>query len=171
MSHEGYANLAYALEHLGRQAEALEQYAKGLELTPSDPDILLEMAQIYGEGGAVDKASEYGERAETVLGTSAPAAWLGRLGTAYAIAGRHVDARRILNHLYTLADRQYIPPTCPAVICAALGEAQTAIDLLEQAYEKRDVIMVWLKVRHHFDPLRGDPRFETLLRRMNFPDR
>jgi hypothetical protein len=70
----------------------------------------------------------------------------------------------------TRAEQEYVPPTCPAVICAALGEIQQAVDLLEQAYEKRDVIMVLLKVRHQFDPLRADPRFQDLLRRMNFPD-
>ena len=170
VSPDGYFQVAWALYHLGHISEALEQFEKASELAPSDPSIWLEVAQIHGEEGRPEQAAAYAERAEGILGTSGPAGWLGRLGTAYALANRPVDARRIREQLYSRAQREYVPPSAAAVICAALGEIDTAIDLLEQGYEKRDVIMVWLKVRHHFDPLRGDPRFQDILRRMNFPD-
>jgi hypothetical protein len=129
----------------------------------------LELAAFHGERGRFQEAFRYAERAESLLGTTAPPAWMGRLGYGYAVANRSADARRILSHLLMRAEQGYVPPTCPAVICAGLGEIQQAVDLLEQAYEKRDVIMVWLKIRRAFDPLRDDPRFQDLLRRMNFP--
>jgi serine/threonine-protein kinase len=168
----GYAifQVGWALAHLGRDAEALEHYQKSLELAPDDPSSLMELAQFLGERGRIDEASGYAERAEALLGTGGSPAWLGRLGCSYGIANRPADARRILNELLTRDNQQYVPPTCPACVYAALGEVEKAIDLLEQAYQKRDVIMVWLKVRHHFDPLRDDPRFQALLLRMNFPD-
>jgi len=40
----------------------------------------------------------------------------------------------------------------------------------EKAYQNRDHYMVYCKVWPHFDPLRSDPRFQDLLRRMNFPN-
>lgn len=166
----GYFRVGWAMYHLGHEAEAFDQFEKVMELAPNDPNTLLELAQMNGEQGRTKDASSYAERAESILGTSPLPAWLGRLGTAYALADRVVDARRILDDLYARARREYVPPAAMAIICAALGETQTAVDLLEQAYEKRDVTMVWLKVRHHFDPLRGDPRFQQLLQRMNFPD-
>jgi TolB-like protein/Tfp pilus assembly protein PilF len=162
--------VGWALTHMGRNPEALEEYNRALELAPDDANSHLEMAQFYGEGGKVDQASRYAERAEALLGKGASPAWLGRLGSAYGIANREADARRILNVLMTRAEKEYVPPTCPACICASLGEVEMALDLLDQAYEKRDVIMVWLKVRHHFDPLRAEPRFQELLRRMKFPN-
>jgi hypothetical protein len=46
----------------------------------------------------------------------------------------------------------------------------TGLELLEQAYERHDVILVFLKTRRHFDPLRDQPRFYRPLHRMDFPN-
>src|SRR5262249_17369285 len=56
-----------------------------------------------------------------------------------------------------------------AFIYAALGEKDQAIEWLEKAYEVRDQGLAFLKVDPPLDPLRSDPRFERILRRMNFP--
>ena len=56
-----------------------------------------------------------------------------------------------------------------AIIHAGLGEKDQAFEWLEKAYEVRDLGMVFLKVDPTLDPLRSDPRFQDLLRRMNFP--
>jgi eukaryotic-like serine/threonine-protein kinase len=164
---DAYFTVGLALHHMGRNSEALKEFDKAIELAPNDLSPVLELAQIYAEIGRHDEAADHAERVERALAGGGPPAWLARLATAYAIANRPADARRILDQL---AKRDgYVPPTCPAVILAALGETEAALDLLEDAYEKRDVIMAWMKVRHHFDPLRGEPRFKDLLRRMNFP--
>ena len=52
----------------------------------------------------------------------------------------------------------------------ALGENDQALEWLETAYEDRPEGMVWLKPDPIFDPLRSDPRFQDLLRRMNLPE-
>ena len=57
-----------------------------------------------------------------------------------------------------------------ARVHAALGENDKALELLEEGYEIGDANMVLVKVNPDFDPLRDDPRFQDLLRRMNFPD-
>jgi len=51
----------------------------------------------------------------------------------------------------------------------ALGEKQQALDWLEKAYEDRNWWMPWLKVEPRLDPLRSDPRFVALLRRVGLP--
>ena len=70
--------------------------------------------------------------------------------------------------------REAGPPTSPLTFAyanayAPLGEKDTAIRLLEQAYDERDAEMVQLYTNPAFDSLRSDPRFQALLRRMNFP--
>jgi eukaryotic-like serine/threonine-protein kinase len=165
---DAYFTIGLALHHMGRTGDALKEFEKAVDFAPNDLSPVLELAQIYGELGRREEASEHAERVERALGGLGPPAWQARIGAAYALANRPDDAHRIIDQL---RQRQgYVPPTCPAVIHAALGEVSAALDLMEQAYEKRDVIMTWIKVRHHFDPLRGEPRFHDLLRRMDFPD-
>ncbi len=53
---------------------------------------------------------------------------------------------------------------------AALGEREAAFESLEQAYAERDIQLQFLKVEPGYDPLRDDPRFNEMLRRMNLPE-
>jgi hypothetical protein len=55
------------------------------------------------------------------------------------------------------------------VIYGGLGELDQAFEWLDRAYEEQDWFLVWLEVDPMYDPLRGDPRFATLLDRMSFP--
>ncbi len=56
-----------------------------------------------------------------------------------------------------------------ALVYAGLGEKDPAFEWLEKAYEVHEGDMSFLKVDFPFDPLRSDPRFQDLRRRMNFP--
>jgi hypothetical protein len=57
-----------------------------------------------------------------------------------------------------------------ALIHAGLGEKDQAFEWLERAYEERDKGLLFLRIDPPLDPLRSDPRFQDLLRRMNFPE-
>ena len=62
-----------------------------------------------------------------------------------------------------------IPPYSFAALCVRAGENDRAIAFLEQAYRERQPMMAWLNSATIFDPLKDDPRYRDLLRRMNFP--
>ena len=51
----------------------------------------------------------------------------------------------------------------------ALDEPGQALDRLEEAYQRRDPHLTWLKVEPAFTSLRGQARFEDLLRKIGFP--
>jgi len=55
------------------------------------------------------------------------------------------------------------------LIYAGLGEKDHAFEWLERAYEDGDMGMLSLRIDPPLDPLRSDPRFQDLVRRMNFP--
>jgi len=61
-------------------------------------------------------------------------------------------------------------PTYTAMLYAQLGEKDQAFASLEKAYEQHDGLLYLLKVSSRWDPLRDDPRYHDLLRRMNFPE-
>jgi len=65
-----------------------------------------------------------------------------------------------------LSHRRYAPPDCIAIIYLGLGDKDRALEWLRKAYEDRSFSLVFLKVDHMFDPLRSDPRFIALLKKV-----
>jgi hypothetical protein len=57
-----------------------------------------------------------------------------------------------------------------ARLYTSLGEPAEAITWLERMYERRDPMLVYLKVKPHLDPLRGEPRFQALLKKVGLDD-
>jgi len=92
---------------------------------------------------------------------------LAMLAHAEASIGKQNQARQILGQLTEEAKARYVPAYAFAVIYLALGEKDHALDWLEQAALDHDGFYTNLiKVEPFLDPLRGDPRFETLVSRI-----
>jgi TolB-like protein/DNA-binding winged helix-turn-helix (wHTH) protein/Tfp pilus assembly protein PilF len=92
---------------------------------------------------------------------------LAMLAHAEASIGKQNQARQILSQLTEEAKARYVPAYAFAVIYLALGEKDHALDWLEQAARDHDGFYTNLiKVEPFLDPLRGDPRFETLVSRI-----
>jgi hypothetical protein len=62
--------------------------------------------------------------------------------------------------------RSYLDPGCIAMLHTALGDKDQAFAWLEKAYLARSSYMTSLKVLPGYDPLRSDPRFDSLVRRV-----
>ena len=89
---------------------------------------------------------------------------------ASAVAGKRIEAERILRELQTQSKTRYVSPYMIAVIYAGLGNKNEAFEFLEKAYkEKSPDLAYFLKADLRIDALRSDPRFQHLLHRMNFP--
>ena len=61
---------------------------------------------------------------------------------------------------------EYAAPAHLACLCEELGKTDQAFEFLERAYEARDVWMMFLRFFHYFDSLRGDPRFDEMIKRV-----
>jgi TolB-like protein/DNA-binding winged helix-turn-helix (wHTH) protein/Tfp pilus assembly protein PilF len=170
LSPSAYNELGWALIHAGRDFEGLKQYKKGLELDPRFAQSYWVLADYYVHKGMTDEAVRSIRQTETFMDETRPPTWLGLLALLYARAGRRDDALRILSELERRAKTGYVPATALAHAHLGLGEKEKALSFLERAYEDRDISLVWLKVNWRYDPLRSDPRFQDLLRRMNFPE-
>ena len=91
------------------------------------------------------------------------------LGHAYAQSGDQTNAAECLGKLQALAAAQPLASYRFAILYTGLGARDQAIDALEKTFEERSDGLAFLKVEPLFDPLRSHPRFEELMRRMNFP--
>lgn len=88
------------------------------------------------------------------------------LGYAYAVAGREKESRHVLDRLRELSAKRYVSSYHIALIHCGLGEFDTAFEWLEKTYAERDAWLIWMRVEPQLDPLRSDPRFADLLRRI-----
>jgi hypothetical protein len=65
-----------------------------------------------------------------------------------------------------MAKTRHVSPYHVALIHVALGETDEAFAKLEEAYQQREAWLVWVRTETTLDPLREDPRFASLLRRV-----
>jgi len=159
--------LGFILVFNRRYDQAKEQFEKALELDPNFFQAYwgLGAADLYKSQhqsaiAAMEKAVQLSGRAPLFLAT---------LGEAYAAGGYSQEAQKILDQLQDVAKDRYVTPYGLAHIHAALGKKEDALHWLETAYQEHAVHMMCLKADPRFDDLRPDPRFQNLLRRMNFP--
>ena len=89
----------------------------------------------------------------------------------YARMGRTKEAREILTRLEAYAQRHYVNPMFFAMIHASLGDMDRAFAALNRAADDRTVLIGGLNVWPELAPLRGDPRFGALLKRVGLPAR
>jgi serine/threonine protein kinase/tetratricopeptide (TPR) repeat protein len=90
------------------------------------------------------------------------------LGYANGRAGQLVEARRALEVFAQASRTRYVSPMLPALISLGMGEHDQALGWLEKAYDDRAQMLSEARVEPIFDPLRADPRFADLLRRVGF---
>ena len=92
------------------------------------------------------------------------------LGHAYAIAGRTTDARKVLADLQAASARSYVPAYWFALVYTGLGRREEALRALERAYEERSTVLAYLLIDPRLAPLRQEPRYLALARRLNGED-
>ena len=91
-------------------------------------------------------------------------------GYAYGRSGRRADADRVIERFREISKKEYVIPSFVAVVFGSIGEKDKAFAELEKSIEQHDSWFRWAKVEPVFDPLRDDPRFAGLLRRMGLPE-
>ncbi len=149
-----------------RCAEAERYHAETLAFAPDFPLALYSRALCLRSEGRLDEAVALYLRVLPRLGD---AFVLASLANAEAARGDESSAREHARALERHAQRMYVPPYKFAVIHAGLGEREQAFARLQQAFAESDERLVLLEVDPHMDPLRQDPRFADLRRRVGLP--
>jgi len=162
-----YQRLGEILEDLGRFDEAVEAYLQAGNLAGSDPDRLQALRDAYKAGGMRGYWLKLAEHLSDTAASQEVSPL--RLALIYSRAG---DRDRSLEWLEKgeAAQTGRGSPITIATIYTRLGETELAVAALEKAYEQRNVFMVTLRFNPRWDLLRDHPRFQDLIRRMNFPD-
>jgi serine/threonine-protein kinase len=84
----------------------------------------------------------------------------------YGRSGNRDRAKEHLEELGVRAAQGYVSAMWMALIHLGLGDLDSVFDCLDRAFEERDGSLILITAAVEFDPVRGDPRFNSLLRRM-----
>ncbi len=151
---------------LGHQWDrAIDQARVLLELHPSAYWGHLVLGVAYREKRMFRESIAAHRRAVELSGGSP--LMLGWLGLALAKSGNVEEAQALLERLHEIAAKAYVPPTSFAWIHIGLGEMDSAFEWMDRAIDTRDDMIMAIKNYAFFDPIRSDPRYLVLLRKMN----
>ncbi|NIO48491.1 MAG: protein kinase [Candidatus Aminicenantes bacterium] len=157
------ANVGVVLYFARKYDQALEEHKKAIELYPEYIGNYTREAEVYTALGRYEEALASLQRYEEITG----AELITRKAYNYAKWGKKKEAEKLLKKIIEESEKTYISSTSIARIYGVLGDFDQAFSLLEKAYSKRDHDLQYLKVHPTLDSLRSDPRFKTLLKRMN----
>ncbi len=158
---EAFAEILY---HTRQYDQAIAQCKKMLELDPNSAAAHSTLGLIYQQKKMFEEAVAETQTGLTLSGEKELAIAYGR---AYSLSGYRSALQKILDEAAKKSsERTYFGV---AADYAFLGEKEKAFAWLEKAYEVRSPGTLFLKVDPRLDPLRSDPRFADLLRRMGLP--
>jgi TolB-like protein/DNA-binding winged helix-turn-helix (wHTH) protein/Flp pilus assembly protein TadD len=156
------SDYAWILYDSRRYDSAVKQCRALLELDPKYDRALDLMTTSYLQLGRYDEAVDVLNRWRRAEGSWT---WASR-ATAYSRLGHVEEARRELVKIEQLPVSR--PDRTPTLLTAYSGTGQNErlLDLLEKAYSEHSNAVVRIKVDPMYDPIRNDPRFKDLLRRI-----
>jgi adenylate cyclase len=182
------------LAALGRNDEAITQTNQAIELDPLSSsyrnwlaaiaffsrqyDLSIKLAENLSDEWAFSLGVCYAQKKmypqaianfeKSIARTGRQTDSLGTLALVYGLAGRKSETQKIISELKERTRHHYVFPSVFAYAYLGLGEKDRALTFLERAYEEQDPALFYLKVWSFLDPLRSEPRFQALLRRVNF---
>jgi len=147
-----------------RYDEAIREYQNVLAFKPDALGALSQLGMALILKGQPEQAIPLLEKAVSVSARSPGI--IAELIVADSHAGQRSDALRLFAELKRRKQSGYVPAGAFVTAYIGLGNNEQAFDWLEQAYKERSGLLLLVQVFPLLDPLRGDPRFADLVRRV-----
>ena len=163
------SDTALVLFYARRYDEAVQECKKALEIDASFGLAHRTLAAIYAAQGKYLQAIAEFETATRLLGRDP---WMiAEIGRSYARLGQRQQAMSRLIELHELAKTQFVSPSAFALLSASLEDRRDeSFKWLEEEFDRHaNANVAMLSVHPGFDPIRHDPRFQNLLRRIGLP--
>ena len=164
LSAQALLNLANAHGEAGQNEQAITEYRKLLETNPDLGRAHTQLGLTYIAKRDFDAGIRELRAGVTLSHRNPPN--LTNLGYALAVVGNKAEAQSILSELNALSRRRFVSPLGIAGIQSGLGQRDAAFASLEKACEVRDPLLSRLIIDSRLEPLRSDPRFQALARRV-----
>jgi DNA-binding winged helix-turn-helix (wHTH) protein/TolB-like protein/Tfp pilus assembly protein PilF len=158
------ADIGVCYRFARQRDQAIEVNKRVIEMDPNFGDVRFENGLLLAELGDYEAALEEVTRSLALTGKSTRIK--SGLGIVYARAGDGPRARKVIEELVSESQHEYVSPMDIARIYSAMNDRDHAFEWLEKAYQERTPWMFELNVTPEFDPIRDDPRFQSLVRRL-----
>jgi serine/threonine protein kinase/tetratricopeptide (TPR) repeat protein len=158
------STVAMVLFYQGRYTEAEAELKEILAISNNTSVAKFMLGRLYAAMGRTDEALALFAEPDVPHSVTFRCEWARTL----VQAGRPDEARRMLREIEASPDAANSPQTV-AVVYTALGDRETALDLLARAVNLRRPGALWIKVDPRLTPLHADPRFAALLRQVGLP--
>jgi tetratricopeptide (TPR) repeat protein len=149
-----------------RYEEASQHCLRAIELDPHNLVAYKRLGDIYAETGRLEEARSMLD--QQLRGSGADSVMAPELARVYALLGRRAEALEILRRLS--ADTKWPPKPEMALAYFALKDSDRGFQWLRQAFDDRQVLVLFMKYDSRFEAVRADPRFQDLISRLNIPD-
>jgi tetratricopeptide (TPR) repeat protein len=152
----------------GRQAEAAARLEAAVAMDSANPGLYFQLGRVYqAQARYGDALKEYGlVRSKGSVGVTT----IGAMGNVDGILGKREEARKMLSVLDSVAKSgKYVSPYVVALVHTGLGDKDSAFVWLNKAVVDRTHWLLWLNRDPRWIPLRADPRFRALGRRIGLP--
>jgi tetratricopeptide (TPR) repeat protein len=159
------ANFAGVYMYARQFDRALDQAKKTYDLDPTFFGAQNWLCHSYDAKGMYTESLAVSEK---TLKSSLPL--LPAMAYAYAKAGRRREAEAVIKQLKENEKTKYIINYWVAIVYSALGDKDAAFAELEKAYQARDWFLPRIKTDSFMDPVRDDPRFADLMKRVGLPE-
>jgi len=158
------SNTASVLYHARLYDLAIEQSLKVLDMDRNFARAHEDLGRAYEQKGKYEQAIRALRKA--VANSERSPGYLGSLAYAYAVSGHKKEASKLFEELRKIARERYVSTYAFALVCAGLGDKDSAFAWLRKACEEHSSALIFLKVNPRFVGLRSDTRFHDLLRRV-----
>ncbi len=157
-------DVAVCYRFAGQLEKSIEVHDRVMEMDPNFGDAHFENALAHSQLGNHDVALRGVMKALSLTGNSTKVK--AGLGIIYARSGNAANAQGVIEELLGESKERYVSPLDIALIYSTMGEKDKAFEWLEKAYAERTPWMFELNVTPELAPIRDDPRFSELLRRI-----
>ena len=165
LSPEILLDAIYALAWQGKYEAAKDLANKALDLDPA-----FSISSLCGMGGSISlqgKSTPPSRNCKRRTRSDPPRYVAGWLGYAYGATGDRAGAMAVIEELNRKSLHGYVPPFNLAIVYLGMGDSGRAMDYLEQAYSAHSQLLCWLKMERICDPLRKEPRFIALMKKLH----
>jgi len=150
--------------------EALKTLQEAQAVEPSNEVPPFFLGYVYAGKGMYSEAAGYYRKSVALLGGdkkySQPLVYLA--ATYAQMPEKRSESRALLTRIEAMSG--YNSPALLAAVYSALGDHDKAMELLDQAYSDRDLLLRYVGTGYEYDGLRADPRFKAMLKRLNLPE-